>query len=199
MIHVTDWLPTFWHMASLGGTIPPNRPIKTLPLDGVDQWLPISQGLPSNRTEFLINIDPKPVACGHRVPHAGIRWGDWKLIIGAGGPPNGWYPAPELSGSCSGGNMTMKPASYIELYNIVLDPSETKNVSNKYPEIVKMLTEKIDGYKATVVAMGNRKKDPASNPANFNNTWMPWMDGEEEGERMDQGEYSLGRELWMSG
>eukprot|EP00116_Pleurobrachia_bachei_P016092 sb/3476354/ len=93
--------------------------------------------------------------------------------------------------------MTMKPASYIELYNIVLDPSETKNVSTKYPEIVKMLTEKIDGYKATVVAMGNRKKDPASNPANFNNTWMPWMDGEE-GERME-GEYSLGRELWMSG
>jgi len=193
MIHVTDWLPTFWSLASLQGKLNPNNPIKTKPLDGIDQWLAISENLPSNRTEFVINIDPKPVACGHRVPHAGLRWKEWKLIIGAGGPPNGWYPAPELTDiekTCGHHD------SYIELYNIIEDPSETRNVSDKFPDIVQMLTEKIKAYNATAVPLGNKPHDPASNPANFNFTWMPWLDMFAE---VPDETYTLTKDLWLDG
>ena len=176
MIHVTDWLPTFWSLASLQGTLKPNHPIKTKPLDGFDQWLAISGNLPSNRTEFLINIDPKPIKCGHQVPHAGLRWKEWKLIIGQGGPPSGWYPAPHLKvDSFENQCGPHDTDSYIELYNIIEDPSETRNVSERFPDIVYMLTEKIKAYNATAVPLGNKPRDPASNPRNFNYTWMPWL------------------------
>ncbi|KAL5256755.1 hypothetical protein ACHWQZ_G011874 [Mnemiopsis leidyi] len=191
MIHVTDWLPTFWSLASLQGKLSPNNPIKTKPLDGVDQWLAISENLPSNRTEFVINIDPKPIACGHRVPHAGIRWKEWKLIIGQGGPPSGWYPAPGVEDLV---NYCGPHDSYIELYNIIEDPSETRNVSDKFPDIVQMLTDKIKAYNATAVPMGNKKKDPASNPRNFNYTWMPWMDMVD---RVPVGTYPLKDDLFQ--
>ena len=195
MIHVTDWLPTFWSLASLQGKLEPKNPIKTKELDGYNQWLAISEKLPSNRTEFLINIDPKPVACGHQVPHGGIRWKDWKLIIGAGGPPFGWYPAPTLNEKgdfCKKANY-----SYIELYNIKEDPSETRNVSHKYPDIVHFLTAKLNAYNATAVPLGNKPVDPASNPKNFNNTWMPWMDMEVKDNEPNT--YSLSRDIWLSG
>ena len=195
LIHVTDWLPTFWSLASLQGQLKPMKPIKTKQLDGYDQWLAISEKLPSNRTEFLINIDPKPVMCGHQVPHGGIRWGDWKLILGAGGPPFGWYPAPTLDGTedyCKAANY-----SYIELYNIKEDPSETRNVSRKYPDIVHFLTQKLKAYNATAVPLGNKPHDPASNPKFFNNTWMPWMDMAQEVESKES--FSLTKELWLRG
>ena len=42
---------------------------------------------------------------------------------------------------------------------------------------------------------GNKKKDPRSNPANFNNTWMPWI---KEGEEVNQREgYSITRDEWL--
>ena len=193
MIHVTDWLPTFWSLASLQGKLNPNNPIKTKPLDGIDQWLAISEKLPSNRTEFVINIDPFPVKCGHQVSHAGLRWKEWKLIIGQGGPPSGWYPAP---GDANLENPCGPQDSYIELYNIIEDPSETRNVSDKFPDIVQMLTEKIKAYNATAVPIGNKPHDPASNPKHFNYTWMPWLDMFAE---VPDETYTLTKDLWLSG
>ena len=175
LIHVTDWLPTLWSLASLQGRLEPNNPIKTKPLDGVNQWKAISENLPSNRTQFLINIDLEPVRCGHQVPQAGLRWLDWKLITGQGGPPSGWYPAPHLTDSPCGPH-----DSYIELYNIVEDPTERRNVSEKYPDIVRIMASMLVQYQATAVPMGNKPYDPASDPKNFNNTWMPWMDMSDE-------------------
>ncbi|KAL5256753.1 hypothetical protein ACHWQZ_G011872 [Mnemiopsis leidyi] len=193
LIHVTDWLPTFWSLASLRGKLIPNNPIKTKPLDGLDQWLAISENIPSNRTEFLINIDPLPIKCGHQVSHAGIRWKEWKLIIGQGGPPSGWYPAPGVEDLV---NYCGPHDSYIELYNIIDDPSETRNVSDKFPDIVQMLTDKIKAYNTTAVPMGNKKRDPASNPRNFNFTWMPWMDM---ADKVPDDVYKLSIETWLSG
>lgn len=194
LIHVTDWLPTFWNLASLQGKLKPNNPIKTKALDGVDQWASISENKHSARKEILLNIDPAPINCGHQVPNAGIRWKQWKLILGSGGPPNGWYPAPsvvEAAPSCSGGHKD----SWVELYNIEEDPEERRNVSHHYPTIVKHLTNRIRKYNATAVQPGNMEHDPASNPKYFNNTWTPWMKDEEveTGRRLDLWEVSCGR------
>ena len=127
------------------------------------------------------------------MPHAGLRWKEWKLIIGQGGPPSGWYPAPgfaDLENACGPYD------SYIELYNIIEDPSETRNVSDKFPDIVKMLTEKIQAYNATAVPLANKPRDPASNPRNFNFTWMPWLDTFDE---VPDEAYTLTKEVWLAG
>ena len=189
MIHVTDWLPTLWHLASLEGRLKPNKNIITKPLDGVNQWLAISQLAKSSRNQFIINIDPLPVNCGPN-PHAGVRWGDWKLIIGAGGPPMGWYLPAYLSDylkhvSPDEHQMIIKrnnatpmngnTDSGIELYNILEDPSETNNVYKSYPKIVKFLISLIKDYNTTAVPPGFKDYDLRSNPENFGGAWIPWL------------------------
>ena len=59
-----------------------------------------------------------------------------------------------------------------------------------------MLTEKIKAYNATAVPLGNKPKDPASNPANFNYTWMPWLDMLD---KEPNEPYTLTKELWLTG
>ena len=39
--------------------------------------------------------------------------------------------------------------------------------------------KKLKAYSATAVPPLNEPYDPASNPTNFNNTWMPWMEENE--------------------
>lgn len=77
LLHITDWFPTLVHLA--GGQTSPF-------MDGLDQWLALSRGWPSPRTEFVYNInDVKKTAA--------IRSGDYKLIVGSPGRYNNWYPA----------------------------------------------------------------------------------------------------------
>ena len=44
-------------------------------IDGVNQWNAIVGAGKSNRTEFLVNIDPK-------AKNSALRWGPWKLYHG---------------------------------------------------------------------------------------------------------------------
>jgi hypothetical protein len=66
-----------------------------------------------------------------------IRSGDWKLVegLGSGGfsEPVKYDPKP---GEAPG-----------QLFNIKNDPSETVNLYLQKPEIVKMLTQKLDSIK----------------------------------------------------
>jgi len=64
MIHVVDMYPTIGKLA--GASIS-----KAKPLDGMDVWATISDGVPSPRTEIVYNLEPF---------RAGLREGDWKLI-----------------------------------------------------------------------------------------------------------------------
>ena len=171
MVHITDWLPTLWSQASLQGQLKPNNPIKTKPLDGIDQWQVISGQHPPKRQEFIINIDPSGFPCGHEVAQSAVRWRDWKLIIGGGGPPFGWYPNPDRREY-----LLFDYTDFIELYNIRQDPSERRNVHQRYPEIVKLLRSKLSGYNRTAVPPRTKPYDPASDPKYFNNTWMPWRE-----------------------
>ncbi len=68
-----------------------------------------------------------------------IRKGDWKLAICSGS--GGWSAPTE--------NQAIKnnlPA--VQLYNLKEDPSEQNNVYEKYPEIVRTLTEELEKIKA---------------------------------------------------
>ena len=180
MFHITDWFPTLWNQASQQGKLTPNNLINPHKLDGFNQWLVILQRASSNRTEFVVNIDEVPTFCGHQVPIGAVRWMNWKLILGGGGPPFGWYPdsQPREMGYYCNHDYT----NHIELYDIIKDPSEKRNVQHLYPDIVDFLTMKLRAYNSTAIpALRLQSFDPSdSDPRKFNNTWMPWNDGTKE-------------------
>ncbi|XP_023720420.1 arylsulfatase B-like isoform X1 [Cryptotermes secundus] len=71
--------------------------------------------------------------------------------------------------SCAGPNSVC-------LFNLMQDPCELDNLSNKYPLRVAALQRLLDRYNATVVPPLNKEADPRSNPKYWNYTWTNWMD-----------------------
>lgn len=66
-----------------------------------------------------------------------ITEGDWKLALCAG---SGGWSAPRA------GRHDMSKLPSVQLFNLREDPGERNNVQAEYPEIVKNLTEKLQGY-----------------------------------------------------
>ncbi|XP_077994914.1 arylsulfatase I-like [Glandiceps talaboti] len=185
MMHVSDWLPTIYHVA--GGNI------KDLPgnLDGFNLWDTLSQGIPSPRTEILHNIDPISNT-------AALRVGGYKIVIGedAGGHYDGWYKPDEiyeekfrskrnasmkskLTIDCGpkpvNASENCKPAEKPCLFDIERDPCEYVNLADKYPDVLQMLLSKLQSYNSTAVPPMHPGLDPAANPAIHNGAWVPWV------------------------
>jgi arylsulfatase B len=92
---LVDWMPTIVHGIAgidLAEASVPKYPYQPAPppLDGVDVWASISQGLPSPRTEALLNLAPNGCwdngSQGCDIPGSGaIRVGNYKLLWGHAG------------------------------------------------------------------------------------------------------------------
>jgi arylsulfatase A-like enzyme len=122
LYHVTDWLPTI--VALCGGDTSEN-----LPLDGYNIWPSLTSSAPSERTEILLNINPACHNNGYVNPNAGIRLGDWKLLV-----------------DCFN-TTTLQPTNGdVELYNIQNDPYETNDVAAKHTAKVKELLARLSVY-----------------------------------------------------
>jgi len=81
LIHVSDWYPTLvFGAANATPTVDATEP----PLDGINAWDAITQGLPGTRREILLNLNPHVCAQGHCQVQgqAAIRFDSWKLIVG---------------------------------------------------------------------------------------------------------------------
>ena len=63
-----------------------------------------------------------------------IRKGDWKLLLS---PGSGGWSSPKPGKEEEG-------LPLIQLYNMIDDPSEKVNIQDKYPYIVKELTDLLD-------------------------------------------------------
>lgn len=64
------------------------------------------------------------------------------------------------------------------LFDLKSDPTETTDVSVKYPDIKNKLQSSLDNYRAQLLPQTNKPVDPASNPKNCFGTWFPWLDAE---------------------
>ncbi|XP_033227923.1 arylsulfatase B-like [Belonocnema kinseyi] len=202
MIHITDWLPTFYSAA--GGNI-----ANLGELDGVDQWSTVQVGERSSRDFILINID-------RNSRNVAAILGNFKLIKS---PLYSKYygdlghcrrcPAYNLTSIIlSLSNQAINTVSNVKLtltkipklrsmshvrcrnlakfiapvgtslFDIFNDPCESINVYSKYPEITWNLKHIINDYRQVMMQhnLFDRFSDPASYPENFRGSWMPWID-----------------------
>jgi arylsulfatase A-like enzyme len=120
MAVIFDWAPTLAKLA--GGAMPQDRKI-----DGADIW-PLVAGNPSAKSphEFFIYYSREGLA-------SAIRAGKWKFHVVT--PVERWFGKlpPEAL-------LDTKPAGPPPwLYDLETDISETKNVAEKYPDVVQRL------------------------------------------------------------
>ncbi|KAK3596805.1 hypothetical protein CHS0354_036645 [Potamilus streckersoni] len=159
MMHAVDLFPTLLHVA--GGSPDPG-------IDGMDMWPTISENKASPRTEFIYNIDDID-------KNAAIRVGDYKLIEGIPGQNNGWYPLPtrevHFQEEDSVGRLNVD--IQYQLFDIKHDPTEHFDISEKYPDVLEKLKQRLAEYKKSLVPAFSPPPDPKANPKYYNGTWSP--------------------------
>ena len=127
-IHAVDWYPTLVKLA--GSRIePPN------PLSGLDIWPVITQSAKSPHDAILL--------VGNRPNVSAVRMGDWKLLVG---------PSEKDAEDQSS---DQKSTGKLELYNLVDDIAESKNLADTQPERVKAMRARLDSLLKDAVAPGD--------------------------------------------
>lgn len=61
------------------------------------------------------------------------------------------------------------------LFNITNDPTESLDLSMKYPEMVKTLLDMLQTFNNTAVPCRFPASDPRSNPSKHGDYWGPWL------------------------
>ena len=115
-MHIVDWYPTLINLA--GGKI--KQPTT---IDGKDVWPMITQNKQSPHDAILSISNRGPVI-------AAIRMDNWKLIL-------------LNADSTAQKNKAFSKYESIALFNLLADPSETKNLAQQYPERVKKMRKRL--------------------------------------------------------
>jgi arylsulfatase A-like enzyme len=114
-----------------------------------------NQPVPSGAAEDSVNVLPALLGKSQRgraslVEEAqvlAIREGDWKLVDRSQRPGAHPRPVPKVRPNGALARITEQQAPYptadVELYNITVDPYETKNLALEHPEVVDRLRKKL--------------------------------------------------------
>jgi arylsulfatase B len=194
LVHVTDVGLTLLDAAGVA----PLAPLPGRPVSGRSFWAPLVAGrAASDRAEVIINVDyTAPAQAAIVLPRNGSH--EWKLILGAVGqavgPPqlettwSAWDgmpespqpgppappapPAPPVPPAPGWPLYDMRPT----LFDLAVDPRETRNVSALFPDVVAELTARIAAWALLAVpVVENATADPRADPAHFNGSWTPWL------------------------
>lgn len=190
LMHATDWYPTLVNLA--GG----DADQESIPLDGMDVWNTISHGDPSPRKEILLNIDPLPFDNDDPsvsfYEGVALRSGHMKILMGINNDT--WYTPPELGGKSENKHViSHRKDQFLDLlastkenvgsrlkvvlYNVTADPTEHEDLSEKLPDVVKELQERVQYYIKGMVPPFNKLPDPrAFIKAELEGIWTPWQD-----------------------
>ena len=57
------------------------------------------------------------------------------------------------------------------LFDLVADPTERTDLAQRRPDLVKLLTARLDQYRATALLPDVTELTQAGNPVHFSNTW----------------------------
>jgi len=115
-LHMVDMYPTLIKLA--GGSVE-----QRLPLDGKNAWPTIAEGKPSPHDEILLNVTPY---------NGAIRSGDFKLVHNGRLGANYTDPKPS--------------EETFELFNIADDPYEKNDLSDKNPQKLSELKQRLQSY-----------------------------------------------------
>ena len=106
-----------------------------------------------------------------------IRWKDWKLFTGTYKVQD-WTSKNSLGhkakfdrsddGLLGGG----KSGSGTKLFDLSTDPREETDVADKHPDIVKIILDKIPGYKKKMTKINKRTRSKAGMK---DGKWVPWV------------------------
>jgi len=134
-LHMVDWYPTLLKLA--GGTA-----TQKLPLDGQDIWPVLTQKAKSPHDSILL--------CGTVPARVALRMGDWKILLNA----NEKNAEEAKDEDAAPGK--------VELYNVVADIGETKNLAATNPDKVKELRAKLSEYQKTFVPLNRAAQSPGA-------------------------------------
>lgn len=185
LMHLSDWLPTLYGRA--GGNLS-----NLIGIDGYDMWSTLSEEKETPRRELLHNIDPVGWS-------AALRYRQWKLVVNESFGHDGWYPPPGLEENprqqrnftdtfpilknavVTCGPRPAKPAKCGHgdgpcLFNMDDDPCEYTNLAANHTDVLYILLQLLEKYKATMVPIRNKPYDYSSNPKYHNGVWTAWCD-----------------------
>ena len=142
-IHAVDWYPTLLGLAGL--------PVEQkLPLDGRDIWPVLTKGAKSPHDALLL--------MGSKPGQAALRMGDWKLLLNAG----------QQDAEDAGGK-TSRKSDNVELYHLLEDISEKRNLAAAQPGRVREMRARLDAILKNAVPPGNASANPSNrNPKKGN-------------------------------
>ena len=128
-MHMVDWYPTLIKLA--GGTLE-----QKLPIDGLDVWPMLTKGAASPHDAILSVSTQGP-------SRAAVRMGDWKLIVSGNVAADGDEDDNGAAKAKKKGKAGAGKYEPVALYNLVEDPSETRNLAAAQPDRVKSMRTRL--------------------------------------------------------
>ena len=128
-MHMVDWYPTLIKLA--GGTLE-----QKLPIDGLDVWPMLTKDAPSPHDAILSVSTQGP-------SRAAVRMGDWKLIVSGNAAADGDEDDNGAAKAKKKGKAGAGKHEPVALYNLVEDPSETRNLAAAQPDRVKSMRTRL--------------------------------------------------------
>ena len=145
-VHIVDLYPTFMEM--VGGSVPENHI-----LDG-ESLVPLLTDSTDFKERAVFVHHPHYVPNYHKTPATMIRHGDYKLIHFYGDKLD------DVDAS------KLIPGERYELYNLVVDPSESNDLAQQMPEKLEQLKAELDQWRTDVEA-----QVPTPNPNTDLSQW----------------------------